>query len=276
MCQLEVGHLNDVGHGFADIHDTHQQQDQRHIVGKRQCRHSAAQKQRAGIAHEHLGRITVVKQEAKQSAHHRTAKHTQLRIARPDIAQDGKESRHRHRHAGAESVHTVGNIHRIHRADDHKGGKDQVHHPVHHDMGMEKRDIQVGAEHTFIAHQAQKDDCRGKLQQELLYRSQARVLMMLYFLVVVNITDHAEDKGKEIDIEMGKITLQHAAPAEDQDCYADTDNEHQAAHGRRALLAHVPGRADLLNTLSGLQAHQRRNQQLADDGCNNKADDQCQ
>ena len=68
--ELEIRHLDDVGQRLTDVNDTHQQQHQRHVVGEGQCRHRAAQKQGAGVAHEHLGGVAVIHQKTAQAAQH--------------------------------------------------------------------------------------------------------------------------------------------------------------------------------------------------------------
>ena len=140
------------------------------------------------------------------------------------------------------------------------------------DMGVEEGNVQVGAEHPLIAHQAQKGHGRRQLQQELLGSGEAGVLVVLYLLVVVDVADAAKDQRKQVDVQMLEIALQHPAPAADHDGHADTDDEHQAAHGGGALLRHMPLRADLLDALAGFQPYQRGDQQLTHHGGDNKAD----
>ena len=67
--QLEIAHLQDHGKGLHDIHEAHQNQNQRHLQSKCQAAHNTAQEQRTGIAHEHLGRMPVIGQICQQTAH---------------------------------------------------------------------------------------------------------------------------------------------------------------------------------------------------------------
>ena len=101
-------------------------------------------------------------------------------------------------------------------------------------------------------------------------------MVMLHLLIVVDIADDAEYQGEYIDIQVGEVPLQHAPPAQDQNGDADADDEHQAAHGGSALFALVPGGANLLDALPGLQPDQGGDQQLT--GCqgDRQAYDACQ
>ena len=49
-----------------DVHDTDQNEHQRHIQRERKAADHAAEEQRAGVAHEDLGRMEVVDEEAPQ------------------------------------------------------------------------------------------------------------------------------------------------------------------------------------------------------------------
>lgn len=132
-----------------------------------------------------------------------------------------------------------------------KAAQDHVDHPVQHDVGVKKRNIQVGAQMALRPQQAQKRHRRRQLQQELLNGGEAGVAVMLYLLIVINIADDAEYQGKQVYIDMGKVPLHHALPAHNHHRDADADDEHQPAHSGGTLLGHVPGGANLLDALSG-------------------------
>ena len=96
---------------------------------------------------------------------------------------------------------------------------------------------------------------------------------MLHLLVVVDIADAAEYQREQVHIQVLEAALQHAPPPAGDDGHADTDNEHQSAHGGSALLGHVPLGADLLDALARLQTDEGGNEKLAHHGGDNKADD---
>ena len=123
--------------------------------------------------------------------------------------------------------------------------------------------------------QAQKRHRRRQLQQELLNGGEAGVAVMLYLLIVINIADDAEYQGKQVYIDMGKVPLHHALPAHNHHRDADADDEHQPAHSGGTLLGHVPGGANLLDALSGLELHQLRDQKLPGHSRDGKADSSC-
>ena len=81
--RLKVGDLNDVRERFADVDDADEQQHERHIVGERQSRHRAAEKERAGVAHEYLGGMEVIDEKADQSADHRRGKNAEVILIAP-------------------------------------------------------------------------------------------------------------------------------------------------------------------------------------------------
>ena len=111
--------------------------------------------------------------------------------------------------------------------------------------------------------QAQERHCRRQLQNEFLNGGEAGVAVVLHLLIVVNIADDAEDQGEKIDIDMGEVAVYHALPAQSHHGDADADDEHKPAHGGGALLGHVPGGADLLDALAGLELDKLGNEQLA-------------
>ena len=139
-------------------------------------------------------------------------------------------------------------------------------------MGVPEGNIQIGAEHPLVPHQAQKRHGGGQLQYKFLQRRQPGVVVVLYLLIVVDIADDAEHQGEQVYIQVDKAACHHVFPAQHHDGQADADDEHQTAHGRRTLLRHVPRRADLLDGLARLQLHQCRYQQLARDDGDDKAD----
>ena len=130
MLEGNFTHLYDIGQGLAQVHEAHQQQDQRHIVGEGQRRNGAPQKQGAGIAHEHLGGIVVIAQEAQQAAHQSAGKNAQLAEALPHDAQHREEYGHRHRDTGGQTVDAVGDVDSVDGAHDDEGGKYQIDTPV--------------------------------------------------------------------------------------------------------------------------------------------------
>ena len=57
--QLEIRHLQDNGKRLHNVNDPHRDQQQRLTDAKGQSTEHAANKQRTGIAHKHLGRMQV-------------------------------------------------------------------------------------------------------------------------------------------------------------------------------------------------------------------------
>ena len=65
---LEVGHLDDVGQGFQNIDNAHQNQNQGHIHREGQGRHRAAHEKASGVSHKDLGRVVVIAEKGRQPA----------------------------------------------------------------------------------------------------------------------------------------------------------------------------------------------------------------
>ena len=197
--QLEVAHLDDVGQRLADVDDAHQNQHQRHIVGKGQRRHRAAQKQRPGVAHEHLGGVVVIHQKAQQTAHQRAGEHAQLLKAGPYHRHHQEEQTHRHGDAGAEAVQPVGDVHGVHGAGNDQHGEDEVDHPGQVQLHPKEGHIEVGGQDAAFPQQDDEQDGRCQLEQELLPGGQARVLFLFDLGVVVQKADGPKDQGKDQD-----------------------------------------------------------------------------
>ena len=213
----------------------------------------------------------VVQQEPQQTAHQCAGEQPQLLEAGPDHRHHQEEQTHRHGHTAAQSIQTVRDIHGVDGAHDHKGREHQIHDPRQHDVGVPEGNIQVGAQHPLVPHQAQECHRRRQLQNKLLRRGQAGVLVVLHLLIVVDISDNAEYQREQVHIQVYEAAGHHPLPAQHDDGEADADDEHQPAHGGGALLRHVPGGPNLLDGLSRLQLYQRRYQQLACDGGDDKA-----
>ena len=185
MRGFEVDDLQNVGQRLANVDKADGDQHERHIVGKGQRRHRAAEEQRACVAHEDLGGVEIVDKEAEKSPDERRSINAELLIALPPDGEHGEKQADRHRHAAGQAVDAVRDVDGVDRADDDKRRKHHVHPPAHDDLRVEKRHVEVRRQHTLKAHQAEERDRRSKLQQELLNGGQAEVLLVLHLFKVV-------------------------------------------------------------------------------------------
>ena len=209
-----------------------------------------AERKRAGVAHEDRGRWRVEPEESQPCAEHRAAKHGKLAGAR-DIIDLQIFGEHRvagevgdhaeacgsdhHRHDG-EAIEAVGEVHRIAGAD-HDEGAEQHEEPaeIQRDI-FEKRQCQRGRErrpaepHQRVARR-QRNYC---LDQQTNAAGKAVMALLRHLQIIVVETDKAEaQRDREHDPDIG---IERVGPQHGRDQY--TGQDHQAAHGRRALLGH--------------------------------------
>ena len=183
--RLEVDDLQNVGQRLADVDKADGDQHERHIVGKGQRRHRAAEEQRACVTHEDLGGVEIIDEEAENSPDERRSINAELLIALPPDGEHGEKQADRHRHAAGQAVDAVRDVDGVDRADDDKRRKHHVHPPAHDDLRVEKRHVEVRRQHALKAHQAEERDRRGELEQELLNGREAEVLLVLHLFKVV-------------------------------------------------------------------------------------------
>ena len=80
--QLERTDLQDNGQHFENEYAADNDEQNLRFRQNRHRRHAAADAQRAGIAHEHIGRMRVEHQEAEQRADHRGGENRRFMLAR--------------------------------------------------------------------------------------------------------------------------------------------------------------------------------------------------
>ena len=108
-------------------------------------------------------------------------------------------------------------------------------------------------------HQIQRR--RNQLKQQLLELGEAQVPLFPHLDKVVQEADNAEDQGEYIDDEIRIVPAPDAAQG-GENAQKGAADEHQAAHHRGALLAVVPGGANLPDALSHVQGPQCRDQEF--------------
>ena len=270
--QLEVTHLDNIGQRLQNVDDAYGDQHQGHIEHKGQGCHCAAQKQAAGVPHEHLGRVVVIDEEGCQPSRHSRREQSLDAVGAPEDAGYGEERHHHKGDAGSQPVDAVGQIHSVDAAHNDEGREDQIHDPVDGKAHVQEGDIQVVGQQALVPHQHQEHHRRRQLKDELLPGRQSLVLVLADLAVVVHKADQAEDQGEEIHVEVPEHPLQHEAPTQDEHGDARTQDEHDAAHGGRAGLGLVPRGSVLPDLLAGLQLAQLRDEKSADEQRQHKAD----
>ncbi|CAN4025041.1 Large polyvalent protein associated domain-containing protein, partial [Dysosmobacter welbionis] len=151
--QLEVTHLDNIGQRLQNVDDAYGDQHQGHIEHKGQGCHCAAQKQAAGVPHEHLGRVVVIDEEGCQPSRHSRREQSLDAVGAPEDAGYGEERHHHKGDAGSQPVDAVGQIHSVDAAHNDEGREDQIHDPVDGKAHVQEGDIQVVGQQALVPHQ---------------------------------------------------------------------------------------------------------------------------
>ena len=208
--ELEISHLDYIRQSFDDIHDAECYEYKRHIVSKGKRRDGAAEKQRAGISHEHLGRVEVIDKKAHKSAEESRGKYAERHVfISPKEADCRKEETYRYARSACKSVYAVGNVDCIDRADDYKCGKNKIYHFWDIDLNIPKRNVELCRNIAHLAQQQHKNERRNKLEQELCLCAQAEILLLAQLFPIVEESYGAENKCKQQDEYMRKISAAH-------------------------------------------------------------------
>src|SRR6058998_516119 len=154
--KLTGRHLQDDRAGLHDVDAADERQQQLGLGEHGEHADGGAERQRARVAHEDLGRMTVEPEEADGRADERAAEHRQLArpahvedlqiVGRPEVARevgDDAEGRARH-HDGADGqpVEPVGEVHRVAGADDDQHREDEPDDAEVQEPALEERDRQ--------------------------------------------------------------------------------------------------------------------------------------
>ena len=165
----------------------------------------AAQRQAAGIAHEHGGGRRIKPQKRQTRAHHsgainrqlaraghmRDAKIGRIICAPGQIGNDRKGARRDDYRHGSEAIEPIGEVYRIARAHDHKGGEQIIRRP--------HRNIEI-AEHRHIKIGIGNDDGRCNARNRKFCEQShpgrhAFVRIFGHLVIIVEKSDQAEAQG---------------------------------------------------------------------------------
>ncbi len=179
--RLEVGDLQDNGQRFDDVDQADQQQDERHFTRKCQTRNRAAEKERAGVAHEYLGGMEVIAQEAQQRTRECRRKDHNAHISAAE-ADEHEEDGNRQRNACCQTVDAVGQIDGVVRADDNKGREHDIQRPRPAERNACERNPQLWQ--TARPQEQYEDEHAGNqnLEHQLLLRGSD--LRFPFFLIL--------------------------------------------------------------------------------------------
>ena len=154
---FEIIALNHDRSGFGDKHHAHHWQQNPGLRNQRHNRQRRAQRQRAGIAHKHLGGMGVEPQKRHtRAAHRKRIRHQKVEaIHKGDNAERSK--RNRQRPAG-QAVHAVGEINRVRHRYNNEGRQRNV--PVADvDRAIKRHDHQAAVGQPIRFGQIQCQRC---------------------------------------------------------------------------------------------------------------------
>ena len=116
-----------------------------------------------GLDDEAFGGVEIIKEKAQQAADHGGGEDAQLlEAAAPGQGDDSEEQENRDRSAGGEAVHPVGDVDGVDRADDDKGGEDEIQPLRHADAAAGEGHVQHRVDETEVSHQDDEGQRRGQ------------------------------------------------------------------------------------------------------------------
>src|SRR3984893_17098026 len=263
--QLERPHLDHHRQGDEHEQAAEQEEQQLGLGGDGQPGERAAEGQRAGVAHEDLGGWRVPPEEAGAGAHHGGGHDGQVLRVADGIARLGEEDRavvpqlpdpdnhvRRERQdgrAGGQAVQPVGEVHPVRGLGHHENDPDHEEHRPdgEAEVGVEG---QVGGRRGEVVPVREPDreqrehPAHHGLPGQLGPAAQAQAALHVQLDEVVREPDQAQAGHQEQHEQPGRGHGVAGDEVADQVPGQRRDDDHRAAHGRRAPLGQVPGRAD--------------------------------
>ena len=240
------------------------------LADQRNDAQRCAQGQRPDVAHEHLRRIGVEPQEAQPGRGQRPAEDgdfpgagdvRHLQILRDDavaadVAEQGIRHAGDHDRPDGQAVQPVGQVDRVRGADHDERGERHVPAAQRRPHVFQKGDSQRAVESGLRGQPRGRGQGDDGLRGEFLLAAQTGRTLAAKFLVVVQKTDQPEaqrDAQHQPDVGIRQVGQQHGRQTQRK-------QDQGTAHGRRAGLALVFGRAVLADGLADLQRGQPADQ----------------
>jgi hypothetical protein len=204
-------------HRQRDDHEESAEQDQQQfgLGHDREARQGAAEAERAGVAHEDLGRRRVPPQEAEARAHHRRGDHRRVVrvtdgvtvrgerrgavVAALPVPDDHVRGEHEDRRARRQAVKAVGEVHAVRGAGHHDQHPDHEQHRADRPAEVrKKRDVRRRRRDVVAVREVQRehgeDDADDRLSRQLGTAAQAEAAPHEQLDEVVEEADEAEPR----------------------------------------------------------------------------------
>src|ERR1700726_2270391 len=253
--ELEGRNLHDHRNRFQHEQSADHGQHDLVLDGDRDRTEHAAERERAGVAHEDRGRRRVEPEKSEARAEQRAAQHRELAGARDivdlqivgedhvagEIGDQAKACGCNHDRDDCEPVETVGQIDGIAGADNDESAEDheepaEIQHYILEERDRKRRRRRVAAEPDQRVAGGERDH-RFQRQAEAAGKAAGGLFRHLQIIVIE--ADEAEaERHREHDPDIG---VERVGPQQGRD--HEPRQDHQPAHGGRALLGEMRLRA---------------------------------
>ena len=223
---LEGDDLDDDRQGFNDVQAASQDEEQFRLGQDGHGSQGPTQCQGTRIAHEHLGRMLVIEEEAQAGPGQCRPKDGKMGIAQSDGDDDVGHGRNG-AGPGSQAVEAIGQIDGIARADDHDEDEEIVEHPQIDGDGSKwnpqsRREMKKGIEDIA------EDSCHDELAGQFLFCRKAQVAVLDGLDAVVEEADDAMAQGQEQSQPFAQV---HGV--ENEARYGQRRQDEDAPHSRR-------------------------------------------
>src|SRR5439155_2718393 len=197
--------------------------------------------ERAGVAHDDLGRMHVEPEERKERSDHRGAKDHQPVIP-PGRADEREREEGKDARAAREAVHAIGEVHAVGRPDDRDDRDDAEHDGADEPFPDERHEDAVDREVLLDVDRG--GDRHDRLPDELVAAADPEAVFDVDEVVDRAECAHADERAdgddrlRDVAVALG---LREEEPHERPE-KGDDDDEERPAHRRYALLREVAAR----------------------------------
>ena len=199
--------------------------------------------------------MEVVDQEARKTACQRGRQQRQRRFA-PHTGCHREENHHRKRHAGRQTVDAIGEIDRVHAADNDEHRKNQIDNPVDLEADVPEWNVKIAGQISVPAQQRQIRARSRQLQSKLLDGGQTEVALIFDLHKIIEKADDAENQRERQHIKVREISRQHAPPAAGNRAQRRRGDEDESSHCGCPRLRVVPAGTDFADRLPGFERAQ--------------------
>ena len=239
VCKLEIANLKNNGNCFHYVDDTNCYNCKRSIDSESHTCHSAAEEERACIAHKYSCREFVIEIESEETAEKcecKSHRHSHTCLCADCVYCDEEECNN-HCYGCCKTVDAVCKVNCVYDAHDSENRKAEEERPADRNCYLDEWEEDFRLDIAEVSEHCNKDCRRANLEKELLNRCETCILLLLDFCHIVDRADDAENESEsrhdEIDGIKAYVTCDDHSR---RNCNEDGDDENPAAHCRCILL----------------------------------------